>query len=400
MPGTVFKGSAITQDANASGRIVRVVGEDGLLLYPNEQPLVTFLMEVSKRKPMKQKTPVIEFYENDYEPGWVQADAAGYTSGVTTINVAAGHGARIIPNTVIVVPNAAGVSTKPELMLVTAIATDALTVVRGFAGSTAAAVAANAAISLLGTAFIEFDVMAEAKGMTPALATQYMRIFKRAVKVSRTQANTSLYGAPGGERARLHAESIANMKIEMNKAFLFSRTHAGSATVPRETAGLNTVISTNVTDAGGNITRTTFESFARQVFDVGSETKLLLACPMLVSAIHEWGNSHLQLEVGAKAFGVQVTKVHTGHGTLIVMKDRQLTDGISGGNGFSGWNFAIDPNELSLIKLEGQGDLSIEEDVKKDGSDGFYDQIRTECGLKIKHERKHGKLYNVTGFVA
>lgn len=400
MPGTVFKGSATTQGANASGRIVRVVGEDGLLLYPNEQPLVTFLMEVSKKKPMTQASPIIEFYENDYEPGWVQADAAGYDNVVTTVNVAAGHGARIIPNTVLVVPNAAGVSTKPELMLVTAVATDALTVVRGFAGSTAAAIAANAAMAMLGTAFIEFDAMAESKGMTPALVTQYLQIFKRAVKVSRTQSKTKLYGAPGGERARLHAESIANMKIEMNRAFLFSRAHAGSATLPRATAGLNYVISTNVTDAGGNITRTTFESFARQVFDVGNETKLLLACPMLVSAVHEWGNAHLQLEVGAKAFGVQVTKIHTGHGTLIMMKDRTLTDGISGGNGFSGWNFVIDPNEISLIKLDGDGDLSIEEDVKKDGSDGFYDQIRTECGLKIKHERKHGKLYNVTGFVA
>lgn len=81
-------------------------------------------------------------YRDYSEDSGTTTTNAGYTATVTTINVAAGGGAKLAIGQTILIGS--------EQLLITNIATDALTVVRGLNGTTAAIIAASlVAISIL-----------------------------------------------------------------------------------------------------------------------------------------------------------------------------------------------------------------------------------------------------------
>ena len=229
---------------------------------------------------------------------------------------------------------------------------------------------------------------------------------KTGAALSKTQVASKLYGRPNGERKREQKKKLVEHKQKMNASALFGSASegltAGANGGPlRTTAGLNSVISTNITDAAGLLTKKTFEAFSRQAFRYGASQKLLLAAPRIISAIHDWGNSFLLVSPGEKMLGVNVEKVQTGHGVFVLARDWMLEDGIAGQNGFGASAFSIDLDAASYFYLEGNGetrDTKILEDVVKDGRDAYVDEILTEGGYKFQYEKKFAKLFNVTDY--
>jgi hypothetical protein len=79
-----------------------------------------------------------------------------------------------------------------------------------------------------------------------------------------------------------------------------------------------------------------------------------------------------------------------------------LEDGVSGKNGFGGLAFSIDLDELWYCFLKNNGvnrDTHVILDAIKDVDDGKTDEILTEFSFKVKLEKYHGMLYNVTDFM-
>ena len=57
-----------TNQAITENRLVRFVRDGGLLLEPNEQPLITFMSELKGTKPCN--SPRIEWPEDDFVARW------------------------------------------------------------------------------------------------------------------------------------------------------------------------------------------------------------------------------------------------------------------------------------------------------------------------------------------
>lgn len=391
------------QSITGESSLIRQVDDQISLLEPNETPLVTLTMQLKKRKGVY--TPRVEWLEDDYCARWGQADGSGANSSATSLGVV--DGTAFVAGDVFVVPNAATSSTAPEMVRVTAVSTNTLTIVRGV-GSTAAAIPANAALRILGSAAEEGAVPPNAKTTNVTTKLSYTQIFRTAINLSKTQVASKLYGRPNGERKREQKKKLVEHKQKMNSQALFgyaseAMTGGANGGPVRTTAGLNGVIQTNVVDAGGLLTKKTFEAFARSSFRYGSTQKLLLAAPRVISAIHDWGNSFLLVEPGEKMFGVNVEKVQTGHGVFVLARDWMLEDGVSGQNGFGSMAIAIDLDSTEYFYLEGNGesrDTRILEDVVKDGRDAYVDEILTEGGFRFMYEKKFAKLYNVTDYSA
>jgi hypothetical protein len=401
-------GRRTTQTANTENRIVRIVGEDGLLLEPDIAPLVTLTMNISKARP-SQSSPRFEWIEDDWRGRWGQVTAGGGIDNVTT-SLAVDDGTLFKKGDTVLVPNAASSSTLPEMFLVASVSGNTLTIERGHGGTTAAAIANASALAVLGVSRSEGGAIGESRTTSPVVRTGYTQIFEEVIDLTRTAAATKQYGAPGGDRDRLQAKMLEELKMQMNRQFLWGRASenlayaGGLGTGPmRTSAGLNTVITTNVVDAGVTVTPDTMETFARRAFRyAGGRPLILLAPPILISAINTWANSRLRLEGSDKFFGINVQKLITGHGTWMIMRDWTLEDGISGKNGFSSVAFSLDPKELSVPHLAGNGinsgQLRIIENVVMDGGDRMVDQALIECGLKLRHEKKHAKMYNIVSY--
>lgn len=391
------------QSITGESSLVRAVDDQIALLEPNETPLITFTMALKKRSAIY--TPRIEWLEDDYCARWGQVDASAYNNSVTTLNVV--DGTAFVPGDLCVVPNAASSSTAPEMFRVTAVTTNALTIVRGV-GSSAASIPANAAIRILGSAAEEGATTPSAKTTNVSTKLSYTQIFRTAINLSKTQVASKLYGRPNGERKREQKKKLVEHKQKMNAQALFGYANESMTGGPnggpiRTTAGLNSIVSTNLVDAGGLLTKKTFEDFARKAFRFGKQEKLLLAAPKIISAIHDWGNSFLLVSPGEKKLGVDIERVQTGHGVFVLARDWMLEDGVSGQNGFGAMAFAVDMDSMSYRFLEGNGesrDTRILEDVVKDGRDAYVDEILTEGGFQFQYEQKFAKLYNVTDYSA
>lgn len=389
-------------------RLVRHVDDQIGLLEPNTGPLITFLNKMKNGREAVNSTKV-EWIEDDYVARWAQnggTTTIAASASSTTITVT--DGTLFVGGDLMVVPNAVSSSTAPEVIRVVSVAGNVLTVIRGVGSTTIGAINPSASLRILGTAYEEGALPPDAKTTVKATKNSYTEIFRTTSDITKTHAAVKAYGVDSGERKYQHKKMLREHKIAMNAAALWgvaseSLTGGPNGKPIRTTAGLNSVIQTNVVDAGGTLTRKTFEAFARSAFRYGKTSKHLFASPLLISAINQWAGAHLQVETSTKEFGVNVTKVITGHGEFMLVRDWMLEDGVAGKNGFGGVAYAVDLEECSYFYLKGNGesrDTKIEMNVILDGRDAYTDQVLTEGGFKFKQEKFHSKLFNITDFSA
>jgi hypothetical protein len=105
-----------------------------------------------------------------------------------------------------------------------------------------------------------------------------------------------------------------------------------------------------------------------------------------------------------KMYGVKTRMVQTGFGDLRLIHDKTLETLTGQTRGFGHIAFAVDFANVEIVFLQGNGasygEPTVMEDVIKDGAGRWVDQTRMICGLKVRHEKKHGVLQNVTDYTA
>lgn len=388
---------------DVESRLIRAVDDQIAYLEPNEAGLITLLNSVqSNRK--ATINPKFEWLEKDYVARWGTADSAGYNNSVTTVNVT--DGTQFAVGDLVLVPKAANDSTAPEVFRVTGIATNALTVVRGVGGN-AASILANSPLRILGSAAEENGSKPTPKSAYSSTVYNFTQIFRTALSLSGTQMASAAYGGVSEWEGALREKGVEH-KIKLNSQFLFgkpseSMSGGASGNPIRSTGGVNNFISTNVYNAGGTLSRKGLEEFARMSFRYGKSQKVLIACPMVVSAITAWANSQMQVTMSESEFGMRVQKVRTGHGDWILVRDWMLENPSGSTYGFGGWALSLDLDNIFFRYLEANGvnrdtklvELSMENQA---GVDGKYAEYITEAGLQVKLEQTHAKMYNVTSY--
>jgi hypothetical protein len=140
-----------------------------------------------------------------------------------------------------------------ELMLVTGINGDTLTVVRGYAGTTPEDLADNQVINILGNAALEGDDKPEARFTNRSRCGNYTQIFTAAVEVSGTDIAASQLGLADEldyqkqERLRELIRDLENTVINGGQP---TGSPEGSSSVRRSMKGIIQHLSTNVFNTG------------------------------------------------------------------------------------------------------------------------------------------------------
>lgn len=395
-------GIRTTNQAVVETRLVRQVHDEIGMLEPNVAPLITLLMRLKKRVPVK--SPRWEWFEDDYVARWGTngGAAANNNPGSTTVTVV--DGTVFVAGDLFVVPKTVDVATAPEMVRVVSIAGNALTVIRDVGGAGIDTIPANAPLRIVGNAFEEGAPLPNSKTTAPVPKITYTQIFRTTCEFSKTAIASQVYGAPSGDRPREHKKKLAEHKQLLNAALLFGRASESMAGGPtgkpiRTTMGLLSAIQTNITDATGTLTKKVFEGFSRQAFRYGPNTKLLLAAPMIKSAINEWAREFLLVKPGETKYGVKIQQIETAHGTWMLVNDWMLES--VGNYGYGATALSIDMDQLRYIYLSNNGvnrDTSIHEDVLKNGDDKMVDEILTEGGFAVQQEKYHARLMNVTDY--
>lgn len=400
-------GQRTTNQTITETRLPRMVADDIGLLEPDVAPLITLLGLM--KKSMAVFTPRYEWFEDDYLARWASNGTATVANTTASTTITVTDGTLFVAGDLFIVPKVVGSSTAPEMVRVVSVSGNALTVIRDVGGAGADTILPSAALRLAGNSHEEGGTLPSAKTTAPVAKITYTQIFKKVIDFTGTQIASRAYGAPSGDRQREHAKKLKEVKQDLNGTLLFGRSSESLSGGPnskpiRTTQGVISVITTNLMDGGGTLTRKVFEEFARMAFRYGnSPTKILLASPLVVSAINMWASQFLQTKSGENEFGMNVTEIQTGHGRWLMHRDWMLENGVSGQNGFAGTALSLDLDQITRLYLSENGvnrDIQVFEDVVQDGADRKVDQIQGEVGFCVKQEKYHARLFNVSDYQA
>jgi hypothetical protein len=213
------------------------------IISPYETPLLDALGD-----PMREATSTHhEWLEDELLPNKDSINDSTYTNPTTDTDFVVDHGSRFRMGDQIQVEGS------EELMLVTAVSTNTLTVVRGYAGTTAEALADNKVINILGNAALEGSDKPSARFTNRVRKGNYTQIFTATVEVSGTDLAASQLGLADEmdfqkqERLRELLRDLENTVVNGGQPASMPE---GSGSVRRTIEGIIQHLSTNVFHTG------------------------------------------------------------------------------------------------------------------------------------------------------
>lgn len=331
-----------------------------------------------------------KWLEDSPIPEWVTAGAT-FTNVATTITLAAGQGAYVLPNTVI------KDYLTGEAMYVTAVAGDVLTVTRAWGGTTAVA-SSGAADQFLNLR------NAQGQGTTSPAALQttkstkfnYCQIVKTAVSVTKTLDAVETYG--GNERLYQRSKMATEHARDWEQLLLHGiqgSNVAGQATPVYTTGGLDNYIQTNVLTVTGSLTESQWMSYLGTVFrysvNPGKKRKVLFASQEMINTINSWGTAKLQVtsnsQAASQTYGIDIREYVSGFGQLSVVFHPLLE------NGAKGSGYILDMDGIAIRYLR---KTMLETNIQAPDADIWKDQYLTEGGFAVRMELAHGRINGVS----
>ena len=238
-----FTGKATYSAGTALPELAEDVADLVGIISPHETPLLDALGD-----PLREATSTHhEWLEDELLPNKDAINDATWTNPAADTTFDVDHGSRFR------VGDQIQVEGSEELMLVTAVAGDTLTVVRGYAGTTPENLANDQVLNILGNAALEGDDKPNARFTNRVRCGNYTQIFTAAVEVSGSDMAASQLGLADEmdyqkqERLRELVRDLENTVINGGQAVSDPQ---GSGTVRRTMKGIMQHLATNIFRTG------------------------------------------------------------------------------------------------------------------------------------------------------
>lgn len=365
-------------------RIKIDMSENIALLKPSITPVTVLLKRMGK----KQRCSNFRFdwMEDDFLARWT-APAAQVLTDATSFNVTAGQGPRIVVGDLLNVPRTG------EVLRVTAVAGDNVTVIRSFGDVAAAQIETTDTLLIIGSGAMQGSGAPVEKYRNVTTAFNYTQIFKTAISVTGTLNAMDLHGE--SELRRLQAKYGEEHKRDMEYQFLFGDRHLDtSGAQPVSTTGglYGWLISrgmNNLSLSTANLDTAwaAFMTWAASIFANGANEKVLLASPSVITWLNSYPNrtlTHIQAD-NDKTFGLHVTKIVTAHGVFNLVMHPLFQAG------YGNLAMALDMDNITYRFLPGR-DTSLEENIQASDIDGRRDMYLTEAGLEVRLPQTMGLI--------
>lgn len=366
-----------------------------LLLEPDAAPITVILKQVQNMgRRIAAKDPKFSWHVDQLETRFDAVNnGVGYADNATSIVV--DNGTLFAAEDLVRVPRTG------EVMSVTSISTNTLTVVRAFGSSTAAALVDNDPLYIIGTAAEEGDTAQPPRSENPTKYDNYTQIFKHTVAASATWLSSSNESSPHDWPHQVRKQMIEHLK-DIEGSFLFGSpgTTTGADGGPRRVnGGFLHYYTANNQAAGGTLDEAEWETFIRTITRYGSKKKVVFVSRLVASVLNNYAVGKMQTVTNQSTYGVNVTEFLSPHGSVkIVVHD--MLEGATWG----GYALAVDfaQGNVAYRYLDGDGpgparDTKVYPDRAENDRDGDKEEIISEVGLQPGEPRTGGLLTGVTG---
>lgn len=386
-----------------------------LLMYPTsaeaaKAPLTALTAVMKKRT---TDDPVFHWWEKSLNNRrfLITADllaAAGGTAGTVTVDANYNPANTLKKNDILLVEHTG------EIMRVSGdpTATNSIPVIRGAntggAGLalTAAGAGVNPYVMVVGSAFEEGSDAPTGVNFDPNERSNYTQIFRSTLEITRTAQRTRLRTGDAVKEAK--RECLEYYSVDMERAFFFGK--KGATTINgkpmRMMSGvfeqIQTASSANVitADAAAGVDMDWLSALLRDIFKDGSSEKVAFVGN---GALHTIGevvrkNGQMQITPGMKEYGMEVTRLYSAFGTL-VMKSHPLFSqqggGSNGGAAFYSHDTTMVILDMAFVKYVYLDDIKYEAELNQRGLDGMKSGYIAECSIEIGHPKAHWIVKNL-----
>ena len=312
--------------------------------------------------------------------------AASVASTGTSISLTAGHGTRFAVGDLIydstTVPST-------EIMQVTAISTDTLTVARTYNSTVATSFASTATIATF-SAYQENSDFTADKSVKPVVRSGLTQIlFAGDLQISRSQRNRRM-ATVAMDVDRQLANRAIELKFDITRVGLYGEkaASAGSDTVYRTCAGMRSWIRDGggvVDSTAASLTSANINSNNKSLVDRGKYVDTLLLGTDLVYQVAAIDSSNRRLLESDTQVGYTVQQ--------IVLQQGNVVNIVIDGRVKPGDVFLYDSGSVTMHPFAGSGMFVI---AATDFTDGVKRRIGSEVGLKFRNPEGAAYLHSKT----
>jgi hypothetical protein len=406
-------GNAITLTATNYGRTTATSATEQrlivdavdkiFLLEPNKHPLVTLLTNVGKvwdgkawkgSGMMKRATgnPEFKWFEDYYGGRYarVSANYDGVTSPVSIFVTGAGSSSAQIFTVGDVIKNA---RTGENMQVATVASATEITVTRAFGTTAMAAGLTGDGLFIIGNANVENGGARNVNSTIATPQTNYTQIFKTTIALSNTEKEANLYG--GKDLPYQRAKRGTEHALDIERAFWWGQKYSGTGVQghpKRATGGVLEFIQAGqayVQNQGGALTAPDMNTFLREGFTYGNDTKMIFSGGIVLQAINEIARGQILMKPVETTYGMKISTWVTAFGTVNIVHNPLFVQD------YAGYAFMMDMESFAYRFMNNR-DTSLQTNIQAPDADGEVDQYITECGLQREQAAKHALLLGVT----
>lgn len=362
--------------------------EEILLDEPNSAPLTVFSARLNKR-PAHNTT--IKWQE-DALKSRIDAinNGAGYLAGDTSVVVDDG--------TKFAAQDIVKVTRTGELLRVTNVSTNTLTVVRSVGPTAAAALVDDDELFILGSARMEGDVSRAARSDNPDEVSNYLQIIRNEVEMTESQRHSAQFTKPHDWPYQLKKIRIEHLK-DIELAFLLGEPSedTSGAHARRTTGGALYFADENHTDASGQLTEAEFFGALMTPMRYGRQTKTLFASPLVAGVLNTFPRSKVVVnDNGSSTYGVNVSRFVSPFGAVNLVVHWLLGDSAE----YSGTAIGLDLDAIAYRYLAnqefGSRDTALLMNRQAPDADTRKDEYLSEVALEFGTPKRHFVIDGVT----
>ena len=362
---------------------------------PNGQTPITGLL--SKMSDEKTDDPEFSWWEEQLQAVRLTLNGAMPTT-TTTVVVVTANALMLVPFDVLLCENAAAdLAVSPfEIVQVNGVASDTtFDVIRGRAGTVAAAMINGAGLTRIGTVFGEGTGAPNVSNRNPTKLLNFTQIFKTAYEITRTAAKThARKGDPvKNDKKRKMFDHSVNLEFAFMLGVKFEyATGAANGKPLRYTGGIRSFISSNVTVFTTTPTEATFLAAVQGVFDFnggGGSERIMFCGNGALTSLNKLAKAGMQVRTDSvvRLYGMDLQKWIIPQGTFLMRSHPLL-------NTHARYTNSIFVLDASCFKYRYIDDTTFQDNIQATDADGKKGQWLTECGLETNHERTLAYLGN------
>lgn len=373
-----------------SNRVVIDMKEQILLYQSEATPFLTLTGRIKGNRVAKNFK--FEWLEKDFKPRRVTVSGS-QTDVATSITVITGDGSKVASNDFLQNTRTG------EILLVTTIATDTLSVIVRAIGGTGVAMNDGDVLVILGSSYPDNSQLGTPKSVQEYANFNYTQIFRKPFAFTGRDLVTELYG--GDDKMTETKWQAMEHKKDIEYAMFFGKRHviAGAGGVKQRTftGGLDWALNTNAWNVSGvSLNKRVFDEFLEEGLRwgkggtyFGAGTKYLLASSRWITEINSFVNNQLQYRILDKQIGFKAMEYVSPHGTVMLVRS-PLLDAFHADRAY-----LVDLNHIDYVTLRKRNTKLLDNREEND-RDGEAYEFFTDCGLQVSEEFAHSKLFGIS----